>query len=195
MEKVDDRNYWNKFYNNKDHLLTCSDFCSFVIDFFKDNKSIKNVIDCGCGNGRDSLALSEFYKVFGIDNSGYIPRNENSNLSFATGDFISVDKKSYDLVYSRFTFHSITNSSHLHFLNSICNNSYLAIEARSIIGMDNVPVHGKEHYRNYISLEYLTDILKNNGFEILFIKEGDNMAVYKSENPVCIRVICKKIKG
>ena len=70
----------------------------------------------------------------------------------------------------------------------------MAIEARSIIGMADTLIHGKEHYRNYISLEYLTNILKDNGFEILFIKEDKDMAIYKSENPVCIRAICKKIR-
>ena len=29
-------------------------------------------------------------------------------------------------------------------------------------------------------------------FEIIFIKEDLNFAKYKNENPICIRVICKK---
>jgi len=193
MDNIDDTNYWNTFYNKNAHLTSCSDFCRFVIDFFRDNNTIQNVMDCGCGNGRDSFMLSKFYKVYGVDNSGYIPKNGN-NLSFKKDDFINIDKQSQDLIYSRFTFHSITNSSHIEFLKSISMNSYLAIEARSIIGMADTLIHGKEHYRNYISLEYLTNILKDNGFEILFIKEDKDMAIYKSENPVCIRAICKKIR-
>lgn len=187
-----EQTYWNNFYNNSTFIVDIpSDFCNFVIEYFNTNKSIKNVIDCGCGNGRDSYKLSNKYNVCGIDNSGFKPIN-TTNVIFEYGNFINLDKKKYDLVYSRFTFHSITDEQQLLFLNSINSNTYLAIETRSDKGLNEDVYHGKTHFRNYTNLDYLKKILIDNKFDILFIDEGINMAIYKDENPICIRVICKK---
>lgn len=186
---TNDIKYWNNFYNNF-HDIDCSDFCNFVIDYFS-NINIKNIIDCGCGNGRDSYKLALKYNVCGVDNSGFIPNNK-TNCEFINDNFISFDKTNYDLVYSRFTFHSISNEQHLLFLNSIKNNTFLALETRSTKSKDIEEYYGKSHYRNYTNIEYLKKILLNNNFEILYIEENNNFAIYKNENPICIRAICKK---
>lgn len=184
--------YWNKFYSSKDGVKNCSEFCKFVIDYFKDNKEIVKVLDCGCGNGRDSYELSNNYKVLAVDSSGFIPNNKD-NVAFRNDNFITIDKSNYDLIYSRFTFHSIMDKHQILFLDSIKNNSYLAIETRSIKGESNSVYHGKNHFRNYTDINYLKKILTERNFKILFIKEDLNMAIYKNENPICIRVICKKL--
>jgi tellurite methyltransferase len=185
--------YWNNFYLNN-NIQYCSAFCNFIMDFFKNNKHIVNVLDCGCGNGRDSYQLSTCYLVDGVDSCGFIPINKN-NANFSCNDFVTMDKTKYDLVYSRFTFHSITNEQQLLFLDSININSYLVIETRSIKSMDDDVFHGKEHFRNYTDLDYLKNILTERHFEIIFINEDIDMAKYKNENPICIRVICKKLEA
>ena len=58
-------------------------------------------------------------------------------------DFITFDKRGFDLIYSRFTFHSITNNDYENFWNSIQPGSYIAIEARSIKGESDYVYHGK----------------------------------------------------
>ena len=191
-----DITYWNKFYsnNNTDHILDCSDFCNFIMDHFKDTKNISNVLDCGCGNGRDSYALANTYNVDGVDSSGYIPCNKN-NVNFSDRDFVTMDKRKYELIYSRFTFHSITDDQILLFLDSINNNSYLVIETRSLKGEDDDVFHGKTHFRNYTDLNKLRDILTLKNFEITHINEDKGLAKYKDEDPICIRVICKKMNA
>lgn len=184
--------YWNNFYNNTTEQLECSDFCNFIMIYFS-KIYIQYVLDCGYGTGRDSYTLNNKYKVDGIDNSGYIPECKE-NLNFLCDDFIKINKNKYDLIYSRFTFHSITNEQQQQFLDTINFNTYLAIEARSIKGIDDNVYYGKTHYRNYIDFEYLKNLLLKNNFEILFAHEGVDMAKYKNENPICIRVICKKHK-
>jgi len=187
---LNDKDYWKTFYSTNDNL-DCSDFCIFVMDFFKDKK-IFNILDCGCGNGRDSYALSNISNVDGVDNCGFLQMNKN-NVNFYIDDFVTMDKSKYDLIYSRFTFHSITNEQHISFLDSINVNSYLAIETRSKKGENDDVFHGKSHYRNYTDINYLKMILTLKKFEILFIIEDINFARYKTENPICIRVICKKL--
>ena len=50
-----------------------------------------------------------------------------------------------------------------------------------------------EHYRNFTNLEYLMNLLKEHNFKILFSVESNGFSIYKDEDPVCIRVICRKI--
>lgn len=189
---MDDKTYWNTFYNNKLSVSRCSDFCVFIMEYFQNNHNINHVLECGYGDGRDGYTLSKKYYVYGVDNSGYIPKSENSKLTFSCENFVEMKKDGYDLIYSRFTFHSITNEQHQTFLKSINNGTYLVIEARSAKGIDEHVYHGKEHYRNYIDGNYIKNILNENGFKILLFEEGRDMAKYKDENPICIRIICKK---
>lgn len=187
-----DKEYWQKFYNNSNVILNnSSDFSNFVIEYFK-NYKINNVLDCGCGNGRDTYELKKYYNTVGIDNNGFIPKNDK-NVYFYNADFVNYDKNRYDLIYSRFTFHSISNSDHITFLDSINLNSYLAIETRSDKNTSDNKFFGNEHYRNYTNIDYLKNLLMNN-FDILYIEENNNFAIFQNENPICIRVIAKKIK-
>lgn len=192
MATVRDEIYWNTFYSNNSTKQECSDFCLFVLDFFKNYTNLVRVLDCGCGNGRDSYTLADKYQVEAVDNCGFLSNNE-SNVNFSVNDFVTMNKTNYDVIYSRFTFHSISDEQQVIFLDSIQSNTYLAIETRSKEGEQDDVYHGKTHYRNYTGLHYLQDILKSKNYEVLYIKEDKNMAVYKNENPYCIRVICKKL--
>ncbi len=187
-----DKNYWKDFYKNNNQNKNCSDFCKFILEYFKSNKDIFNVLDAGCGNGRDSLVLCKKYKVTGVDNCGFKINYLNENIKFVIDNFIYMDKSQFDLIYSRFTFHSINNKEHEEFLETIKPNTYLSIEARSNKDITKKKYYGNTHYRNYIELNYLKELLIKKNFEILFIKEDKNFAKYKDENPICIRVICKK---
>lgn len=187
---VKDIDYWNNFYKNFD-IEQGSNFAKFVMDYFSKNKNIK-ILDSGCGNGRDSYFLSKKYNVTGIDNA-FKPTNKE-NCIFLLDNFVTYDKNNFDIIYSRFTFHSITNNEHEKFLKSITkSNTYLCIETRSDKSIESFRYHGDTHYRNYTNIDYLKTLLNVNNFEILFIEENNNFAIYKDENPICIRVICKKL--
>lgn len=187
---LNDKKYWKTFYLTSNINKNCSDFCIFVMNYFKD-KNILNILDCGCGNGRDSITLSNISNVDAVDNCGFL-LNDINNVKFYIDDFVTINKSKYDLIYSRFSFHSITNEQQISFLDTINVNSYLAIETRSKKSENDNVFHGKTHYRNYTDIDYLKTILTLKNFEIIFIKEDLNFAKYKNENPICIRVICKK---
>ena len=68
----------------------------------------------------------------------------------------------------------------------------MVIETRSKNGENDNVFHGKTHYRNYTDIDYLKNILTLKKFDIIYIEENINFAKYKNENPICIRVICKK---
>lgn len=184
-----DKTYWNSFYGkNAKQINTCSDFCRFVIDYFGNYTTVENVLDAGCGNGRDSYVLAKRYNVVGMDNCGFTLDNVH-RFSFANENFITADKKNYDLVYSRFTLHSINDEEQIEFLKSIHPGTYVAIEARSIKGADIMEHYGKDHYRNYIHLEKLRSTLEFFHYSILYETERNGLAIYKEEDPICVRVI------
>jgi tellurite methyltransferase len=188
---VNDTNYWNEFYNNSEEkVMQRSDFCDFVMKSFE-TTNISNVLDAGCGNGRDSIALSTKYNVDGADNSGFVQEN-GENLNFIDCDFVNMEKDKYDLIYSRFSYHSISDEQQLNFLSTILPNTYLAIEARSIKDIDLDVCHGKTHYRNYIDLDKIMQQLHDNDFFVYYSHESKGLAIYKTEDPICVRIICKK---
>ena len=188
-----DIKYWNNFYNSF-NKLEASKFCSFIISYL-DSKHLHNlkILDAGCGNGRDSYHLSRKNIVLGVDSSGFIPKNDNST-SFKSDDFCRINKEEFDLVYSRFTLHSITDEQQEEFFDSIKNpGTYLCIETRSDKGVDTNRHYGDGHYRNFTNIDYLKEKLKKHNFEVYYLEESDNFAPYKEENPICIRVMCKKL--
>jgi trans-aconitate methyltransferase len=183
-EEVD---YWKNFYQNYKNTEP-SNFAKFIYNYFdKDNLKL---LDVGCGNGRDSYYLSSKYQVTGIDKSS-LPK-DRENCKFIQGDMVTYEKEDFDIIYSRFTFHSIPDELQEDLVKTIRPNTYLCIETRSDKGLNSHRVHGDTHYRNLTNIDKLKDLLEKYNFEILFIQESDNVAIYKEENPICIRVICKK---
>lgn len=186
-----DVNYWSDFYASN-HTLDASNFCSFVLEFFKDKGSLR-VLDAGCGNGRDSYALSQTHSVIGLDSADYIPEAKES-CTFQSGDFCDYNMDEIDLVYSRFTLHSVSDTQQEKFISSITKpGTFLCIECRSDGDVDTIREHGDDHYRNFVNFDRLTSLLEDRGFRILFSDEGTGFALYKSEDPVCVRFIVEKI--
>lgn len=184
-----DVNYWSEFYSTK-HTLTPSPFSSFVLGFTV-GKTLK-ILDAGCGNGRDSYELSKYHDVIGLDTSDYRPENRD-RCTFIEGDFCTYDKDEFNLVYSRFTLHSITDEQQLEFLSSIKNpGTFLCIEARSDRDIYNSREHGDDHYRNFINFNRLHTLLEELNYKILFAEENTGFALYKNEDPVCVRFIVEK---
>jgi SAM-dependent methyltransferase len=191
-----DKNYWHAYYLNKqnkksdaDGMPTPSAFCSFVLsELPKHVHSPPRILDAGCGNGRDTYALGGT----GMDSSGFLPQ-PTEHAQFVTGDFTTGCKDAYNVVYSRFTYHSITNEQQESFLSSIRNTgTVLCIETRSDKSKDDARVTGDGHYRNFTHKDTLHTQLLAHDFDVLYIYEGNGVAVYKEEDPVCIRVIAVK---
>ena len=209
-----DKKYWKEYYLNQQNkngnnsskhpvIPAPSAFCLFVLAELHTHCGGTNhtlhILDAGCGNGRDSYALAHSHfgaRVTGIDSSGYLPPSPPSprvHLQFATGDFTGCCKGSYDVVYSRFTFHSITDEQQNVFLNSIQKEgTVLCMETRSDKSKDDVRITGDGHYRNFTNARKLRAQLNTHGFDIRYWFEGNGVALYKSEDPVCIRVIAIK---
>ena len=186
-----DINYWSEFYSTN-HTLDASKFCLYVLEYLGTEKSLR-ILDAGCGNGRDSYALSKYHTVIGLDTAEYVPESTDKCF-FETGDFCSYDKDVFDVIYSRFTLHSITDEQQIKFLSSITKKgTILCIECRSDRDINNFREHGDDHFRNFVNFDRLFELLNSMGFNISVAQEGNGFAPYKNENPFCVRFIAEKL--
>lgn len=207
-----DFKYWEEYYSRQNAELLPSLFAQFVAEKLEDRKV--ELIELGCGNGRDSLffadkghfvdAVDQCYSEICFLMKQY---QHLENLNFRCDDFTDmVDDKPYDVVYSRFTLHSISKEQQTNTLQwayrNLKNNGMLCIEVR---GQKNEiyrlgePVENEEdafiyndHYRRFLKFEDLCEELKNIGFKLEFAAEDKGFAPFNGQDETYIRVIARK---
>lgn len=204
--------HWEKYYNSKAAPLIPSGFAEWVNSKLEENQ---NIIEIGCGNGRDSAYFGhEQHFVTAIDRSqaaiDFCTKTyELPNVQFFAGtiDNINIDKnQNYDIAYSRFVIHAMPLDEEVKMLQIINNllkmDGLFFLECRSI----NDPLARKGeilspteridgHYRRFIILDELKNRLINSGFKIEYELESKGLAIHKDEDPVVLRITAKKIKS
>jgi SAM-dependent methyltransferase len=211
-QTIDDSSFWNGFYQS--HLPTSmseSPFAKFVTTFLADKIGELNIVDLGCGNGRDSLFFaSKGAHVIGIDAStiaiNTLQKYAGKSISFITGNFTN-DERIYngdvDCFYSRFSIHAVSENDEDELLKnikkSLKSNGYLFIEVRSI--HDEKYGKGVEiakntflldnHHRRFLRMEDLLTKLIQLGFAIRYAEESRDFAPFNGENPPVIRIIAE----
>lgn len=205
-----DYQYWNNYYNKKVAPIEPSKFAKDILMYLEEGKEL---IELGCGNGRDSSLFAKYgVKVTAIDQSEQSIKDlQNNNLTnkikFIADDFIKtklLEEKTFDYVYSRFTMHSITEEEEDILLKrayiALEENGLFFIEVRSVkddifgLGEEiarNTYIYN-EHCRRFIVMKELVNKLENIGFNIVLSNEDKNYAIYKDQNPIVIRIIAKK---
>lgn len=179
----------------------------------RDEMYWNNLIELGCGNGRDCLYFARHgLNVTGIDASQVAIDELRENVSlencvFICDDFVSAEsiyQIQYDYCYSRFTLHAINEQQETQILKKayemLKEGDYFFVEARSV--HDGKYGLGQEveknayifdgHYRRFIDLSELVKKLEDIGFTILEQKESSQFAPHPNEHAVCIRVISQR---
>lgn len=212
---MDDKKYWTEYYAKNSKPTNASTFAEFILPKLSENK---NLIELGCGNGRDSIYFAQNnLNVIAVDQvedeMNYLNENhKEDNINFVCDDFTDlintgsdlIKNTDFDYVYSRFTFHSINEVKEDRTLDWIESNlyegGYFLLEARSM--NDPMFKQGKvlsetenftTHYRRYMDLDKIINKLESRNFEIMYKIEDNNLAVYKDDNPYVIRIIAKKL--
>lgn len=171
-------NYWETFYRDFPESAP-STFAQFVSPHL-----IGTIVDLGCGNGRDlHYFLKEGYEAYGVDEAFNSDVIENQSVS----DFIKYNEAPKN-VYTRFFWHAIPRKEQLAILRWV--KEYIFIEARTTED-EQLEKHFPQHERNFVNVPQLVKDLKENGFQILHLKEG-HFSPYKGENPHLIRIIARK---
>lgn len=212
---MDDKKYWTEYYAKNSKPTNASSFAEFILPKLTKNK---NLIELGCGNGRDSIFFAKNeINVIGIDQVqeevDYLnEHHKENNILFVCDDFTNlvntqsedIKNTNFDYIYSRFTFHSINETKEDRTLDWIKTNlstgGYFLLEARSI--NDPMFKQGKmlsetenftNHYRRYMDLNKIITKLESRNFEIVYKIEDNNLAIHNDDNPYVIRIIANKL--
>lgn len=204
-----DTEYWNAYYRKTD-IGEPSLFAQEVGGMLVKSK---NILELGCGNGRDSIYfLSLGLNVTAIDSSDGViaqlkQKYEEDNIYFICDDFVSssaIFSGQYDYVYSRFTLHAINEGQETEVLHNVHKvlkkNGLFFIEVRSVndelcgkgekISENSFIFNG--HFRRFVKMEELVDKMKMIGFEIVSAVEQRGFAPYQGSNPPIIRIIARR---
>ncbi|WP_417265851.1 hypothetical protein [Brumimicrobium sp.] len=202
LMNFENKSYWDEFYKSNKDLNKESDFARFVLSDLEkryENLGSIQMVDLGCGNLRDT----RYFHHNGINIEGVDLSFNLSDPSIKTynDSVLNVDLQQYNVFYARFFVHSIKEDILDELLNKIkseADNFIFYIETRSSKDITNEKKSitffkssiGDKHYRYLYSKAYLEEKLKPL-FNIDYLIEDKDLAVYKEENPYCLRVILK----
>ena len=198
--------YWDEYYKKDAAPSFPSPFAEYVANKLSTKQ---NILEIGCGNGRDSKYFSsKGHHVTGLDKSAEaieLCKNLYSSdepIKFFYGtitDIAKINKKKFDLIYSRFVIHAMSLNEELEMLKIsyklLKKNGKLFIECRST----NDPLSQKGeilshtervfgHYRRFIILDEFIQRLVQIGFVVVEAIENIGLAKFGEEDPMVIRV-------
>jgi len=209
------KKFWNKFYKKKSLIIQPSNFSKFIKKNFVKKKNIKNILEIGCGNGRDTFYFSKYVKkIVSIDSSKQaIIKNKNdekirNNIIFLKKNILyrfNILSKNFDLIYARFFLHTINSREEdifLYILKKLSNKkTIIALEFRTT--KDKLFNKGKkisknesitDHYRRFVEVNEFKNKLKNLNFKIIYFKQSINLSNFKKDNPHLCRIVFKNDK-
>lgn len=209
--KINDKKYWSEFYFNNNELTKKP---SLFAQYLVENSVINEgdvLFEIGCGNGRDSIFFAQnnidVTAVDQCDKNISFLNEQHNNISFISDDFTNLSnlESKVNVVYSRFTLHSINDEGEQRTLNWVYNNlkkdGILCVEARTL----KDPIFGKgidkgnniwfynNHHRRFIDALSFKNKLVEMGFEIKLFEENNGFAKHKDDDPVVLRAIMKKL--
>ena len=193
--------YWSNFYSNSKELpFEPSNFSRYALQFLQDRlgkKSQIHILDMGCGNGRDAYFFSSRgYKVTGLDPASQI---ETDKFQFIKKNVFELELTGFDVYYLRFVIHTLKESDCDQLfaqLSLLPSEALIMFETRSTKNLTNEeksetffrsPI-GLEHFRMLYSKKYINEKISDN-FTILESSDSSDVAVFKAENPFCLRYI------
>ena len=211
---IKNKNYWDNYYNLKEHNVKPSSFALFISKKFIKKDSY--ILEVGSGDGRDTFYLRKKAKhILGIDLSSIIIKKnklktkrlgyKNVNFKNLSSSYVNkINNKNINFIYARFFIHSINEINENIFLKILSKkfsvNTLIAFEFRTI--KDILMKKGKkiskyerltDHYRRFIDPKKFEKKLKNLRFKILYKKFGINLSKTLNENPHLCRIVFTKV--
>jgi tellurite methyltransferase len=209
-----DKSYWEAFYQIQNENMKPSLFAKAVRENYV--RPTQSLIELGCGNGRDAVFFAnEGIMVTAIDQCEneikfLTTRYKHlSNCVFHSNDFSSLNdfETPFDIVYSRFTLHSVSKEQEQQTLSWSHRNmevgGLLCIEVRGqkneiyklgekVEGETDAYIYN-DHYRRFLNFDNLCADIQSLGFQVIFSAEEKGFAPFDGQNETYIRVIARKI--
>lgn len=203
-----DKNYWNTYYSEHHDLGEPTSFAKNILELLP----IKcDLMELGCGNGRDSFYFAENgHAVWACDQSDVIinalPTLEQNSPHFYVDNvknMATIPNKEFDVVYARFVLHAFSENearqAYQWTFEHLKKGGKFYSESRSI----KDPIFGEgrkmdehiyktDHRRRFLVKDDFLAELESIGFAIDSVVEEQGLAIYKDSDPVVIRVIASK---
>lgn len=206
-----DKDYWENYYRRHKTPFAPSAFAKYLIEKF-DFSNAPRTLELGCGNGRDAIcfhaagadvyAIDQCHEEIDFLNDKY----SNAKLQFFADNFITPAtnfQTTFDYIYSRFTYHAISEEDEKKSIEWICanlkDNGKFMLEARST--KDTLFGQGKllapntyfynGHARRFLDYEEIAALIQSH-LTILESTLSSGLAICKDEDPVIIRIIAEK---
>lgn len=201
--------HWERFYHKDVGEQNPSPFAQYIAERLRGDEKL---LEIGCGNGRDaSFFSSRGLRVVAIDASSAAIEichklHGGEGAQFAAGKLgdegLDVGD-SFDVIYSRFVLHAMTEPEEketlLQAYRKLRPGGSLHLECRSIndpLARQGEVISPTEricgHYRRFIVLEEIVQRLKATGFHIDQALEDTGFAPYQDEDPMVIRIQASK---
>ena len=199
--------FWNSHYGSSTSAQKPSPFALAVGERVPDGSA---VLDVGCGDGRDAVHLAGLgHSVVALDASSaaieLCRRVHGETCDFVSGvvaDHAAGWQERFDVLYSRFVIHAMTEHEELALWRDARNvlkpGGLMMVECRSIndpLAREGVVLSPTEriagHYRRFIVLEELRRRLESEGFVVESAMESNGLAVHGTEDPVVIRLFAR----
>lgn len=214
MTKPHDEAYWAEYYRSGAAPEVPSEFARYVMDEYiqKIGGITSRMVELGCGNGRDA----RYFAANGIEVDAFDQcvtdeqqaTSISGNPNYIRGDFTALEDRDMpaDLVYSRFTLHSVDaagqNSAITWAHRNLVPGGHLLIETRGqkneLYGLGD-PVDGEpdafvyeDHYRRFVDFYDFVDEIERAGFSVKEASEETGYAPFKDTDFHFIRVVGKK---
>lgn len=205
-----DVEYWNHFYESNPDIEYPSLFAKNIVKMLLKNR---NMLELGCGNGRDSFFFAKNgINVTAIDASNKVidklqKIDDFGNVCFICDDFVcspAIFAGQFDYCYSRFSLHAINAEQEDEVIKNVYRvlkpQGQFFIEVRSvndeIYGLGNKIAENtyiyQGHFRRFVVKEELEKKLSIVGFSITYSEEKTGFAPFGETDPPIIRVIATK---
>lgn len=207
-----DKQYWQEYYKKRKAPVRPSPFAGFVLSQYVTPGD--RLVELGCGNGRDARFFGEHgVRVIAYDQASseideLSAGNKLENVKYKPGDFTQLDDDSegFDVVYSRFTLHSIKAVEQVRTLGwaarNLVSGGRLCIEVRgqknNLYGKGS-QVEGEpdafiynDHYRRFLDKHELDEQVTTTGLSIVSSHEETGYAPLGDEDNFFIRQISRK---
>lgn len=207
------KQYWKTVYSVQNEDLKPSLFARMVREHYVTPQ--QSLVELGCGTGRDAVFFAnEGVSVTAIDQCeniiNYLKKRHQHLVDsvFIPADFTTLSdfKNQFDVVYSRFTLHSINETQEQHTLRwahkNLHGGGYLCVEVRGqkneiykvgkkVEGESDAYIYNN-HYRRFLNFKKFCESLEILNFRLDFAAETQGFAPYAGENETFIRVIAQK---
>lgn len=208
--------YWNEFYSkNQDaRLAVPSQFAAFVLPGALAS-GIGQVIDFGCGNGRDAIFFGRYgVPTLGLDaSSNAVDEARRLAADLRVGvsavDFVVRDRLEFDdvftqsmlqedlatLLYSRFVLHSIDDSQQSDLISSVSKARsvrQVCLEYRTL-NDKLLPKEMPHHQRRFVDPTSTAEQFLKAGFRLGYQSIGTGFAVWGTEDAHVARQVFVRV--